>query len=560
MEKIFLEQFPGISKEKFEKLMDSLRDPAKHNQRTVVFVAEDFHNTVLGFAFLSIMMDIKFGFLDYIAAKIGASGGLGSSLYVRVREEAKEIGLSGVLFECLPDTEDLCNDPVMLEQNKSRLKFYENFGAFPIIDTKYETPVTPDDTCPPFMVYDDLGSGEPLPMKTARKAIDTILKRKYSNICGPEYIKMVTESFKDDPVHIREPRYLSGKAVGKRKFINPNHKIVLVVNKKHDIHHVRERGYVEAPVRVKTILEALNKTDFFEEHPVRRYGEKVLAEIHDHGYQSYLKKVCMAVAPGKSVYPYVFPIRNAARPPKELEIRAGYYCIDTFTPLNASAYQAAMGAVGAVMTAAELILEGHRAAYALVRPPGHHAERKAFGGFCYFNSAAAAAQEFSSYGKTAILDIDYHHGNGQQDIFYSRGEVLTVSIHGHPSFAYPYFSGFRDETGEGEGKGANLNIPLPEEISTDQYRTALETALSRIKRFKPAYLVVCLGLDTAKGDPTGTWQLRARDFEINGRMIGELKLPTLVVQEGGYDNRVLGVNARSFFTGFAEGSGLIHPI
>ncbi len=153
----------------------------------------------------------------------------------------------------------------------------------------------------------------------------------------------------------------------------------------------------------------------------------------------------------------------------------------------------------------------------------------------------------------AILDVDYHHGNGQQEIFYDRPDVLTISIHGHPSFAYPYFSGFREEIGEGEGAGFNLNLALPEVVDGPKYRKSLERAFRRIEEFDPDFLVVALGLDTAKGDPTGTWRLSAKDFEQNGRMIGELGLPTLVVQEGGYRTRSLGVNARNFFLGLAAG-------
>jgi acetoin utilization deacetylase AcuC-like enzyme len=265
-----------------------------------------------------------------------------------------------------------------------------------------------------------------------------------------------------------------------------------------------------------------------------------------------LKRACQNVPAGKSLYPYVFPIRNVARPPKELSVRAGYYCIDTFTPLNQNAYPAAKRAVDCVLTAAEALLGGDRLAYALIRPPGHHAEHAAFGGFCYFNNCAIVAHHLSRTGPVAILDIDYHHGNGQQEIFYERGDVLTVSIHGHPEFAYPYFTGFEDERGAKSGSGYNLNIPLPEQIDAARYRKALTRALDRVRRFGPRFLIVALGLDTAKGDPTGTWSLVARDFEENGRLIGNLRLPTLVVQEGGYRTRTLGVNARHFFSGLVQ--------
>lgn len=177
-----------------------------------------------------------------------------------------------------------------------------------------------------------------------------------------------------------------------------------------------------------------------------------------------------------------------------------------------------------------------------------------FGGFCYFNSAAVAAHDLSRLGRVAILDLDYHHGNGQQDIFYARDDVLTVSIHGHPRFAYPYFTGFPDEQGEGAGRGYNLNLPLPERVDGERYGEALGQALARVKRFAPAVLVVCLGLDTGKGDPTGTWSLGARDFHENGRRVGALGLPTLVVQEGGYRTRTLGANARNFLSGLHKGA------
>jgi len=148
------------------------------------------------------------------------------------------------------------------------------------------------------------------------------------------------------------------------------------------------------------------------------------------------------------------------------------------------------------------------------------------------------------------LDIDYHHGNGHQSIFYRRKDVLTVSIHGNPSFAYPYFTGFADETGEGEGEGFNLNFPLKETLTGEEYLAALKKAIKRITAFAPDYLIISLGFDIAKGDPTGTWSLKYSDFKNNGAEIGKLSFPTLFVQEGGYKNRTLGVNARCFFEGF----------
>jgi acetoin utilization deacetylase AcuC-like enzyme len=208
--------------------------------------------------------------------------------------------------------------------------------------------------------------------------------------------------------------------------------------------------------------------------------------------------------------------------------------------------------VDCALTGARELLHGCPLAYALVRPPGHHAERRAFGGFCYFNNAAVAAHYLSRFGRVAVLDLDYHHGNGTQNIFYGRADVFTISIHGHPNLAYPYFSGFAEERGEGEGEGFNLNIPLPEKVEGVRYDEALALALRRVTSFSPSFLVVSLGLDGARNDPTGSWDLTGKDFERSGRRLATLRLPTLVVQEGGYDNRVLGGNARSFFRGLWE--------
>jgi acetoin utilization deacetylase AcuC-like enzyme len=389
--------------------------------------------------------------------------------------------------------------------------------------------------------------------KQSREIFRAILERKYGDLCSPEYISLIEKSIIDDPLRLRPIRYTRKEIVARRKFSDVEERILLVVNNQHDIHHVRERGYVESPVRIKSILTDLEISGLFEKKSPQRFGLQFITAVHDPGFVKYLKKVCENVPTNKSIYPYVFPIRNSARPPKELPVRAGYYCIDTFTPLNHNAFLAARRAVDCALTAAQAVLQGRSLAYALVRPPGHHAEYRAFGGFCYFNSVAVAAHYLSKYGKVAILDIDYHHGNGQQNIFYHRADVLTISIHGHPRFAYPYFSGFRDERGTGSGKNFNFNYPLPEVIKGVQYREILIRAIRRLERYKPEYLVIALGLDTARGDPTGTWLLKAADFEQNGRLIGNIGIPVLVIQEGGYRVRSLGTNARQFFTGLWNG-------
>ncbi len=454
----------------------------------------------------------------------------------------------------------------------------------PIIGTAYETPVPNGDSDNvPHLVFDGLDqyqlSGETvatgaLPSVAAsdpgpegnrptdcrslratflRQVVQAVLERKYADLCPPDYVKLVVGSFQD-PLHRRACRYLRSPVEHKPARATGPAAIPVAVNDRHDIHHIRERGYVEAPVRIRVIGDELTNRELTAAIAVREYPLSHILAVHDADFVDYLRRACQNTPEGKSVYPYVFPIRNATRPPKELSIRAGYYCIDTFTPIHRNAFPAAKRAVDCALTAAEEILRGQRFAYALVRPPGHHAERRSFGGFCYFNNAAVAAHYLSQHGRVAILDIDYHHGNGQQDIFYERSDVLTISIHGAPHFAYPYFSGFADECGSGAGQGYNLNLPLPEEQSGMQYRKALQRALQQVATFAPTFLIVALGLDTAKGDPTGTWSLSAKDFHQNGQMLGEQRLPTLIIQEGGYRTRTLGVNARNFFQGLVTGA------
>jgi acetoin utilization deacetylase AcuC-like enzyme/GNAT superfamily N-acetyltransferase len=551
VKKILRDQFSGLDENDIAKINDQLVNPLKHRFRSILFVADDSSRRVKGFALLMHATDMNFCYLDFISAARFVTGrGIGSALYDKVREETLALGAIGLFFECLPDDPALCRDREVLRQNASRLRFYERYGVRPVSNTAYETPVREGGDCPPYLMFDGLGLDKPLPRAKAREIVRAILERKYGDVCPKSYIDMVVDSFRNDPVQFRDYRYSKVSIPPSIKVNNAGGTaIALIVNDKHDIHHVHDRGYVESPVRIKSILQEILPSGLFDILEPCNYPERHIRAVHDSAFVDYLKRVCENVPGDKSIYPYVFPIRNAARPPVELPIRAGYYCIDTFTPLNHNAFLAAKRAVDCTMTAADKILEGYPIAYSLVRPPGHHAERRAFGGFCYFNSAAIAAHYLSNYGRVAVLDVDYHHGNGQQNIFYRRNDVLTLSIHGHPRFAYPYFTGFSDETGEGAGAGYNINIPLPEQVDGIHYSGTLEKALKRIQKFSPRFLVVALGLDTAKGDPTGTWSLSARDFERNGAFIGSLRYPTLVVQEGGYKARSLGTNAHRFFKG-----------
>lgn len=561
VKEILREQFQAISEDKIAEFETQFVNPLSKKYQTAVFVAEDIHETVRAFAALLYMPDLQFCYLDYIAASPdSSSSGLGSALYERIREEAISLDAIGIFFECLPDNPALCRDPLTLVQNRKRLAFYERFGARPVTGTLYETPVKPEDDCPPYLIFDGLGLRQTVSRDELRGIVRAILERKYGDYADEEYNKMVINSITDDPVAIRPPQYTRRKLLPEpATAISEKKKIWLAVNDRHTIHHVRERGYVESPVRVKSILRELDKSGLFRMGKIREYSEKHILDVHDSNYYNYFKRVSQSIPKGQSVYPYVFPLRYATRAPKDLSVRAGYYCFDTFTPLNQEAYLAARWGVNCVMSAADEMLAGTRYAYVLTRPPGHHTERSVFGGFCYFNNCAIAAHYLSRSSRVAILDIDYHHGNGQQQIFYSRSDVLTISIHGHPSFAYPYFSGFEEEKGESDGIGFNHNFPLPEKATHEQYVKALSRALNIIKKYNPDYLIVALGLDPAKGDPTGTWSFTHSNFTTNGEMIGSLKLPTLVVQEGGYRNQSLGINARAFFTGFHRAHNSKNP-
>ncbi len=549
VKEILVTQFKDAPSADADQLVEKLQNPFKQHFRSILYVAVRGRQKVLGFALIHHDPVIGFCFLDYLAAAMRLTGGgIGGALYQKVRSETVALGAKGLFFECLPDEPMDCPEPHLMKENRMRLRFYESYGARPVINTRYEMPVKPGDTCMPYFVFDGLDR-EKLHRDFAKKVVRAILERKYKKLCPPAYVKKVVDSFRDDPVRLREFRYFKPHDLPRPAIRTSKEKAVMVINDRHSIHHIHERGYVESPVRIRNILAKIEASGLFDKVRAKHFPDRHLRDVHAPDFLNYLRRTCKEIEEKKSLYPYVFPIRNAMRPPRDRSVLAGYYCIDTFTPLNKTAYLAARRGVDCTLTAARNILDGHRFAYALVRPPGHHAERRSFGGFCYFNNTAIAAQYLSCHGKVAILDIDYHHGNGQQEIFYERADVLTISIHGHPKFSYPYFAGFTDEKGVGPGDGFNINLPLGEKQNGKTYRRALAKAMHTIKDFRPLFLIVALGLDTAKNDPTGTWALTAADFAENGRMIGQTAAPILVVQEGGYKTQTLGRNALSFFEG-----------
>jgi acetoin utilization deacetylase AcuC-like enzyme len=223
-------------------------------------------------------------------------------------------------------------------------------------------------------------------------------------------------------------------------------------------------------------------------------------------------------------------------------------------PIAAGSWEAIKRSADAAAEAAMLVRDGMSWVYALSRPPGHHAFADMAGGFCYVNNSGVAAQLLrSKYDRVAILDVDVHHGNGTQGMFYKRADILTVSIHADPVRFYPFFWGHADERGEGAGLGYNYNLPLPRGTDDDAYMPALETAFRRIEAFAPGALVVALGLDAFKDDPQGGFAITTGGFERIGEAIGRLSLPTVLVQEGGYLCDGLGPNLTSFLQGFGAG-------
>ena len=240
------------------------------------------------------------------------------------------------------------------------------------------------------------------------------------------------------------------------------------------------------------------------------------------------------------------------RVPASIHGRLGYYSFDAGAPITAGTWKAAYAATQVALTAADLLANGEASAFALCRPPGHHASKAYLGGYCYLNNAAIAAQSLIDRGmkRAAILDVDFHHGNGTQSIFYDRSDVLFASIHGDPNEEYPYFSGHADETGTGPGAGCNVNFPLPPGTGPDRWLEALAAALSCIRAYRPDAIVVSLGVDTFEHDPISSFKLRSDDYLRLGEALRTVRLPALFVMEGGYALDAIGLNVTNTLVGF----------
>jgi acetoin utilization deacetylase AcuC-like enzyme len=277
--------------------------------------------------------------------------------------------------------------------------------------------------------------------------------------------------------------------------------------------------------------------------------------VHDAGYLRFLQTAFARwqAVPGTGpiLRAQAYAVRHKARRPDGVAGQAGWYLSSASAPIVAATWTAALGSAHAAIDAADTVVSGERYAYALCRPPGHHAHTDMAGGFCYLNNAAVAAQRIldAGTGSVAILDFDVHHGNGTQQIFYERDDVHYVSVHGHPAGLYPWFAGYPDETGAGRGLGWNLNLPLPAGAGDAAFTAAAGQGLDAIAAKRPAVLIVSVGFDAQQGDPAANLSVNAAGFETIGRLVAALGLPTVLIQEGGYLVDRLGANLTAFLTG-----------
>lgn len=315
----------------------------------------------------------------------------------------------------------------------------------------------------------------------------------------------------------------------------------------------------ECPVRAEHILNRVNQVDLGKVVPPESHGLDPILRIHDRKYVHFLES-CWAdwqkAGYSGEAIPIVFPVRTMRQIlPNDIDGQLGYYALGAETSIADGTYEAARAAVDVALTAQDLIAAGEQSAFALCRPPGHHAAADLFGGYCFFNNAAIAAQAFLDQGasRVAILDVDFHHGNGTQSIFYDRDDVLFLSLHGDPIDAFPHFLGYKDENGIGEGDGFTANYPMKPGTEYVDWQEALKQACARISAYAPDALIISLGVDTFENDPISFFKLKSDDFKRYGAELAKLRLPTLFVMEGGYAVEEIGINAVNVLTGFEGG-------
>ncbi|MCK2182842.1 histone deacetylase family protein [Halomonas getboli] len=314
----------------------------------------------------------------------------------------------------------------------------------------------------------------------------------------------------------------------------------------------------EGPVRAELLSEGLAEAGLALTPPGDSDGDRLrerLTRIHSPRYLDFLETIharWQALPDAAEIVaPNVHPCGGGHHYPRHPVGQAGWHLHDMACPITADSFAGILASAATAQAAAEAVAGGERAAYALCRPPGHHAGPERAGGFCFLNNAALAATLLRErFPRVAILDVDLHHGNGTQDIFYADGEVWTGSLHADPADFYPFFWGGADEIGEGAGQGANVNLPLPVGSNGAAFLAALDILIERLGEFVPQAVVVALGLDAHKDDPLAGLALETDDFATVGRRLAALDLPTVLVQEGGYPTEHLSHNLAAFMGGF----------
>ena len=312
----------------------------------------------------------------------------------------------------------------------------------------------------------------------------------------------------------------------------------------------------ERPSRADNIIKAIDNAQLGEILEPQTFSLQPVQAIHDADYIEFLQQAWQewqsAGFSGEAIATCWPARRMQCQVPTFIDGKLGYYALAAETSITDGTWAAALASKDVALSGAQALVNGEQGIFSLCRPPGHHAAIDMFGGYCFLNNAAIGAQYLLDQGaqRVAILDIDFHHGNGTQDIFYQRDDVLFCSLHGDPEEAFPYFLGYADETGSGSGLGYNLNYPMPRGTPFSIWQQALADGLAKIKQFAPQYLVVSLGVDTFENDPISFFKLATADYLTTGSMIGELQIPTLFVMEGGYDIDEVGINVVEVLKGF----------
>jgi acetoin utilization deacetylase AcuC-like enzyme len=348
--------------------------------------------------------------------------------------------------------------------------------------------------------------------------------------------------------------------------------MITFFNHRHAEHHGKVemfRGELvpcfEVPARADHVLRELQSRKLGAIEAPPEVAEEAITRIHSQRYVDFLRGAWdewVALDPAnaqRDAIPSYWPIRTFRSDvlPASFAARMGLFSFDAGSPLTPGTWAAARGGASCALASARHVLSGARSAFALTRPPGHHAGADFFGGYCFLNNAAIAAQALRDGGldRVAVLDIDYHHGNGTQAIFYERADVFFASVHGDPHTEYPYFLGYADERGIGAGEGCNLNLPLPRGTGFAAWREATSHALRAIANFGAQALVVSLGVDTFAGDPISGFGLGSADFLRIGEDLAGAGVPTVFVFEGGYAVAEVGINAVNVLDGFCQRAG-----